>query len=183
MLSLLFPFPAALAWPVALLCTGLCFTALWRRPAFAVLLGLLILCRLIMAGDFLLAANGQAYLAAILGALKDFTFMAPLLFLTGLRGGKTAAGLAAAVLIFFNALDVVYIKETFFRVQRALFENTDPAAPDAPGPERFLARFLLRCSSAAQPPKFPKAATTSPMKSIWNATPPSSSSRTAPYAT
>ncbi len=128
MLSLLFPFPAALAWPVALLCAGLCFTVLWRRPAFAVLLGLLILCRLIMAGDFLLAANGQSYLAAILGALKDFTFLVPFLFLTGLRGGKTAAGLTAAVLLFFNALDVVYIKETFFRVQRALFENTDPAA-------------------------------------------------------
>ena len=117
-----------MAWPVALLSAGLYFAALWRRPAFAVLLSLLILCRLVMVGDFLLAASGQAYLAVILGALKDFTFIAPFLFLTELRAGKTSAGLIAAALLFFNTLDVFYIKETFFRVQRALLENTDPAA-------------------------------------------------------
>lgn len=128
MLNLWFPFPAVMAWPCALLLAGLCFAVLWRKPAFAALLGLLILCRLIMVGDFLLGGHGQAYLAATLGALKDFTFLAPFLYLTALRGGKTAAGLVATTLLFCNALDVGYVKETYFRVQRALIENTDPAA-------------------------------------------------------
>lgn len=128
MFNLWFPFPAIVAWPAALSLAGLCFATLWRKPAFAALLGLLILCRLIMVGDFLLGGVAQAYLAATLGALKDFAFLAPFPYLAALRGGKSAAGLVAAILLFCNALDVGYVKETYFRVQRALIENTDPAA-------------------------------------------------------
>ena len=128
MFNLWFPCPDFIAWPAALLGATLCFAALWRKPAFAVILGLLLACRLAALGDFLLWNSGQAWLAAVLGALKDFVFITPFLYLVRLRGGKPAAGLYCAGLIFLNILDAVYIKETYFRVQRALIENTDPAA-------------------------------------------------------
>ena len=123
-----FPCPLLLAWPAAIAITLLCAAMLWRKPAFAAVFGLLLACRLVTAGDFLLLDSGQAWLAVALGALKDFAFIALFLCLPQGRKARMSAALVAAGLLFFNALDVVYAKETYFRVQRALFENTDPAA-------------------------------------------------------
>lgn len=123
-----FPCPLWLAWPAAAGAALLCFAVLWRKPAFAACFGLLLACRLVTVGDFLLWDAGQAWLAVVLGALKDFAFLAPFLCLPQQRKIRMIAGFVAAGLIFSNALDVVYIKETYFRVQRALLENTDPAA-------------------------------------------------------
>ena len=126
--NLWFPCPLWLSWPSAAAIALLCALVLWRKPAFAAVFGLLLACRLVTAGDFLLWGAGQAWLAAALGALKDFAFLAPFMCLPQRRKVRMAAGLVAAGLLFFNALDVVHIKETYFRVQRALLENTDPAA-------------------------------------------------------
>lgn len=97
------------------------------RP-FLVVFTLLLFCRLVIAKEFLLLASAQGCLAIVLGALKDFVFVVPVLLLPRTRRFKIIAICIIAPLLTLNLMDVGYLLETFFRLQKVLFENVNPAS-------------------------------------------------------
>lgn len=125
-LLLSLPGPAALVLGAALL--ALVAAALRGNLRFLILFGVLLACRAVICAQFHLLFTGGGVLAAVLGSLADFTFLAPLLFL---RPGVKRLSLTmaiAALVVAANVADTGYSLESGFRLQYMLFENLDLTA-------------------------------------------------------
>ncbi|MBQ4133463.1 MAG: sulfatase-like hydrolase/transferase [Desulfovibrionaceae bacterium] len=115
-------FPAAAVTAASLF---LVFLLTRRNPVFPVITAILMLIRLISAHDLFLVFHAQAWLAAALGALKDLLPLTPFLLLMRFRLCRILGALTGTAVVLLNIIDLVYIKETFSRLQHEFFENTD----------------------------------------------------------
>lgn len=98
---------------------------LWCRPAFLVVFAILTAVRLFSAQDLFLLAYPQAWLGAALGGLKDLLPLAPFLLFQHFRSARFLGAITATAVVVLNIIDLIYIKETFSRLQHELLENTD----------------------------------------------------------
>lgn len=122
------PIPEIFALSATLILSGVLLALLKKERPFLFVFLILFGCRLISGSDFLLLNWPQAWLGAILGALKDLLFMMPFLILRRYRAARILGAISATGLVLLNILDVMYIKETFFRLEQVFFENVDLAS-------------------------------------------------------
>ena len=128
MYSFIFAIPAALAVLTAALLVLLVIFIVRKNLPFLLIFSLLLLCRIVAGYDFILLSNAQTWLAIVLGALKDFFFVTPFLLLNCYKPARFLAVLISTLLILLNIFDLIYIKETYSRLQQVIFENADLAS-------------------------------------------------------
>ena len=128
MYSFIFSTPSFAAVLAALFLSLLVIFIIRKNLPVLIIFILLLLCRVISAYDFILLGTAQTWLAIVLGSLKDFLFITPFLWLTRYKYGRFFAVLGSTVVTFLNIFDLIYIKETYSRLQQVLFENVDIAS-------------------------------------------------------
>ena len=125
--NFIFATPASAAVFAAIFLVLLVCLIIRKNLPFLIIFSLLLLCRVISGYDFFLLGTAQTWLAIVLGSLKDFLFVSPFLYLNRYKPARFLAVLTSAGVLFLNIFDVIYIKETYSRLQQVVFENVDTA--------------------------------------------------------